>query len=105
MAQRRRAVWHLAHARAVGARRTAEELIKGITVQSGNDAAISIAENMAGSEDLFAARMTEEARALGLTKSTFKNATGLYQSDHVTTARELALLARHIIQVYPDFYA
>ena len=88
----------------LGTRVTVEELIKGITVQSGNDAAISIAENMAGAEDLFAARMTEEARALGLTKSTFKNATGLYQPDHVTTARELALLARHIIQVYPDFY-
>jgi D-alanyl-D-alanine carboxypeptidase (penicillin-binding protein 5/6) len=88
----------------LGTRASVEDLIKGITVQSGNDAAISIAENMAGSEDLFAARMTEEARALGLSKSTFKNATGLYQPDHVTTARELALLARHIIQVYPDYY-
>jgi D-alanyl-D-alanine carboxypeptidase (penicillin-binding protein 5/6) len=73
----------------LGTRASVEDLIKGITVQSGNDAAISIAENMAGSEDLFAARMTEEARALGLSKSTFKNATGLYQPDHVTTAREL----------------
>ncbi|HEU0063151.1 MAG TPA: D-alanyl-D-alanine carboxypeptidase family protein [Hyphomicrobiaceae bacterium] len=88
----------------LGTRATVEELIKGITVQSGNDAAISIAENMAGAEDLFAARMTEQARALGLNKSVFKNATGLYQPDHVTTARELALLARHIIQDYPDYY-
>ena len=88
----------------LGTRATVEELIKGITVQSGNDAAISIAENMAGAEDVFAARMTEEARELGLKKSVFKNATGLYQPDHQMTARELALLARHIIQEYPDYY-
>jgi serine-type D-Ala-D-Ala carboxypeptidase (penicillin-binding protein 5/6) len=88
----------------LGTRVSVEELIKGITVQSGNDAAISVAENMAGSEDLFAQRMTEEARALGLTKSLFKNATGLHHPDHQTTARELALMARHIIQEYPDYY-
>jgi serine-type D-Ala-D-Ala carboxypeptidase (penicillin-binding protein 5/6) len=88
----------------LGTRASVEDLIKGITVQSGNDAAISVAENMAGSEDLFAARMAQEARALGLKKSEFKNATGLYQPDHQTTARELALLARHIIQEYPDYY-
>jgi D-alanyl-D-alanine carboxypeptidase (penicillin-binding protein 5/6) len=88
----------------LGTRVSVEELIKGITVQSGNDAAISVAENMAGSEDLFAARMTAEARDLGLSKSVFKNASGLHQPDHVTTARELALLARHVIQVYPDYY-
>ncbi len=88
----------------LGTRASVEELIKGITVQSGNDAAISLAENMAGAEDLFADRMTQEARALGLKKSQFKNATGLYQPEHQTTARELAQLARYIIQEYPDYY-
>src|SRR5689334_22094594 len=63
----------------LGTRASVEDLIKGITVQSGNDAAISIAENMSGSEDIFADRMTQEARALGLKKSQFKNATGLFQ--------------------------
>ena len=88
----------------LGTRASVEELIKGITVQSGNDAAISLAENMSGSEDVFAQRMTDEARALGLKKSVFKNATGLYQPDHQMTARELAILARYIIQEYPDYY-
>jgi len=88
----------------LGTKATVEELIKGITVQSGNDAAISIAENMAGAEDVFADRMTQEARALGLKKSVFKNATGLYQPEHQMTARELAMLARHVIQEYPDYY-
>jgi len=88
----------------LGTKATVEELIKGITVQSGNDAAISIAENMAGAEDVFADRMTQEARDLGLKKSVFKNATGLYQPEHQMTARELAMLARHVIQEYPDYY-
>jgi D-alanyl-D-alanine carboxypeptidase (penicillin-binding protein 5/6) len=88
----------------VGTRATVEELIRGITVQSGNDAAMAIAENISGSEDLFAARMTEEARALGLKKSVFKNSTGLFNPEHQTTARELAMLARHIIREYPQYY-
>jgi D-alanyl-D-alanine carboxypeptidase (penicillin-binding protein 5/6) len=73
-------------------------------VQSGNDAAISIAENMGGNEGTFAKRMTEEARQLGLKKSVFKNATGLYNPEHQMTARELATLARHIINTYPEHY-
>src|SRR5262245_65656451 len=88
----------------LGTKATVEELIKGITVQSGNDAAISIAENMAGAEDVFADRMTQEARDLGLKKSVFKNATGLYQPEHQMTARELAMLARHVIQEYQDYH-
>lgn len=82
-----------------------EELIKGIVVQSGNDAAISIAENLAGSEAAFAQRMTAEARKLGLKKSVFRNATGLFHPEHLMTARELAVLARHLISAYPDQYA
>lgn len=81
-----------------------EELIKGIIVQSGNDASICVAENMSGSEAAFAARMTEEARALGLKKSVFRNATGLFHPEHQVTARELALIARHLIRAYPEHY-
>ena len=62
----------------VGKKAKLDELLKGIIVQSGNDAAISVAENIAGNESLFAKRMTEEARQIGLKKSTFKNATGLH---------------------------
>ena len=88
----------------VGTKATLDELLKGIIVQSGNDAAISIAENMGGNEGAFAQRMTEEARRLGLRKSTFRNATGLFHAEHQMTARELAMLARHIIKTYPEYY-
>ncbi|MBO0739914.1 MAG: D-alanyl-D-alanine carboxypeptidase [Hyphomicrobiaceae bacterium] len=88
----------------VGKKAKVEELLKGITVQSGNDAAISIAENMAGNESLFVKRMNEEARQIGLKKSTFTNPTGLHDPGHQMTARELAVLARYIIRTYPDLY-
>jgi D-alanyl-D-alanine carboxypeptidase (penicillin-binding protein 5/6) len=88
----------------VGTKATVDELLKGITVQSGNDAAIAIAENIGGNEATFAKRMTEEARQIGLKKSVFKNATGLFDPEHQTTARELAILARHIIRTYPEYY-
>jgi D-alanyl-D-alanine carboxypeptidase (penicillin-binding protein 5/6) len=81
-----------------------DELLLGIVVQSGNDAAIAVAEAMAGSEDAFANLLTEEARKLGLKKSTFKNATGLHHPEQLVTARELALLACHIIKEYPEYY-
>lgn len=88
-----------------GARVPIEELIKGIVVQSGNDAAICIAENLAGSEAAFAQRMTAEARKLGLKTSVFRNASGLFHPEHKMTARELAMLARHLISAYPEQYA
>jgi D-alanyl-D-alanine carboxypeptidase (penicillin-binding protein 5/6) len=88
----------------VGKKAKVEELLKGITVQSGNDAAISIAENMVGNESLFVKRMNDEARLIGLKKSTFTNSTGLHDPGHQMTARELAQLARHIIRTYPDLY-
>src|SRR5262249_35238565 len=88
----------------VGTRATVEDLIKGIIVQSGNDAAIAVAEALGGNEPLFAERMTEEARRLGLKKSTFKNATGLFHPEHRMTARELAMLARYVIREYPEEY-
>lgn len=80
------------------------ELLQGIIVQSGNDAAMAVAEGIAGNEDAFARLMTEEARRIGLAKSQFRNATGLYHPQHLMTVHELALLARHIIREYPDYF-
>ncbi|CCV13644.1 Penicillin binding protein [Mesorhizobium sp. STM 4661] len=81
-----------------------EDLIQGVTVQAANDGCIVIAEGVAGSEANFAARMTERARQIGLTKSTFVNSTGLPADGQQTTVRELALLALHIWRDYPDLY-
>ena len=81
-----------------------EDLIKGVIVQSANDGCIIIAEGIAGSEEAFADLMTQRARELGLEKSTFRNATGLTDPEHQMTARELALLARYLIEVYPEYY-
>ena len=78
------------------------EVLKGIIIQSGNDACIAVAEAVAGSEAAFARMMMEEARRLGLTKSTFRNSTGLHDPEHLMTARELALVARHLIQNHPE---
>jgi serine-type D-Ala-D-Ala carboxypeptidase (penicillin-binding protein 5/6) len=87
-----------------GARVKLIDLLLGIIIHSGNDACIVVAEGMAGSETAFVKLMTEEARRIGLTKSTFGNSTGLPQSDNVVTSRELAVLARYLIREYPDYY-
>ena len=81
------------------------DLIRGVIVQSGNDASIVFAEGLAGSEEAFADRMTRFARQIGLEKSTFTNATGLPDPEHRMTARELAELADYIINQFPDLYA
>jgi serine-type D-Ala-D-Ala carboxypeptidase (penicillin-binding protein 5/6) len=82
-----------------------DDLLHGAIIQSGNDACIALAEGMAGNERLFAAEMmTKRARELGLTKSTFANSNGLPDPGNKMTVRELATLARHIIQTYPEFY-
>lgn len=88
----------------VNTKATVDELIQGIAIQSGNDAAMCVAEGLAGTEAAFARSMNEEARRIGLAKSTFANATGLPSPNQLMTARELALLARHIINEYPEFY-
>ncbi|MGI9408068.1 MAG: D-alanyl-D-alanine carboxypeptidase family protein, partial [Hyphomicrobiaceae bacterium] len=80
------------------------DLLQGIIVQSGNDACIVMAEGLAGSEDAFARMMMDQARRIGLTKSTFINSTGLPHPDHLMTPRELAKLALHIERTYPDYY-
>lgn len=81
-----------------------EDLIRGIIVQSGNDACIVVAEAIGGTEDAFAEMMTERAREIGLQHSTFRNATGWPHPEHRMTARDLALLARHLIHDFPSLY-
>jgi D-alanyl-D-alanine carboxypeptidase (penicillin-binding protein 5/6) len=80
------------------------DLLRGIIIQSGNDACIAIAEALAGNEMAFGVKMTNRAREIGLTKSTFTNSTGLHNPGLKVTARELGKLAQHIIRTYPDFY-
>ncbi|WP_432347742.1 D-alanyl-D-alanine carboxypeptidase family protein [Shinella yambaruensis] len=79
-----------------------EDLIRGVTVQFANDACIVLAEGLAGSETAFAERMTAEARALGLEKSSFANATGLPNPGNMVTMREMVALARHLQTRYPQ---
>ncbi len=88
----------------INSRVRVEDLLRGAIIQSGNDSCIALAEGIARSEDKFAALMTKRAREIGLTKSTFGNSTGLPHPKQLMTARELARLARHIIQTYPDYY-
>lgn len=80
------------------------DLIAGVAVQSANDAAIIIAEGVSGSEEAFAKEMTAYARKIGMEHSTFVNATGLPAEGQLMTARDLAILARHIIYTYPEYY-
>jgi D-alanyl-D-alanine carboxypeptidase (penicillin-binding protein 5/6) len=80
------------------------DLMRGVIIQSANDAAIAFAERLGGSEPAFAEAMTARARELGLERSTFRNATGLPDPGHVSTARDLSRLARHIISAYPQYF-
>ena len=82
-----------------------DDLLHGAIIQSGNDACIVLAEGIAGNERAFAAeKMTKRARELGLTQSTFANSNGLPDPGNKMTVRELAKLARYVIQTYPEFY-
>ncbi len=81
-----------------------EELIKGMIVQSGNDACVTLAEGIAGSEDNFAQLMNREAQRLGMKSTSFRNATGLPDPQHYTTARDLSLLAAALIRDFPEEY-
>jgi D-alanyl-D-alanine carboxypeptidase (penicillin-binding protein 5/6) len=88
----------------VGTQIPVDILIKGMVVQSGNDATVALAERVAGTEDAFVQVMNEYARRLGLAHTHFANSDGLPSPDHFTTARDLALLAHHLIADFPDFY-
>lgn len=81
------------------------EMEKGMVVQSGNDAAIALAEHVAGSEDAFAALMNAYAKRIGMTSSNFVNAHGLSDPEHYSTPRDLALLGRAMVRDFPEEYA
>jgi D-alanyl-D-alanine carboxypeptidase (penicillin-binding protein 5/6) len=81
-----------------------ENLIRGLVIDSGNDAAIALAEGVAGSEGAFATLMTRRARELGLSHLVFTNAWGRGDPEQKVTARDMALLADHVIETYPDLY-
>ena len=81
-----------------------EDLIKGMIVQSGNDACVTLAEGIAGSEENFAQMMNREAQRLGMKSSSFRNSTGLPDPQHYTTARDLSLLAAALIRDFPEEY-
>lgn len=81
-----------------------DDLIKGVIVQSANDACIAIAEVMAGSEPSFAQQMTDRAKELGATNATFRNATGLPDPEHRMSVRDLSTMARHVINDFPEYY-
>ncbi|MCP5267463.1 MAG: D-alanyl-D-alanine carboxypeptidase [Zoogloeaceae bacterium] len=89
----------------VGTEVSVEDLIKGMIVQSGNDACVALAEAIAGSEDNFAQMMNREAQRLGMKSSSFKNSTGLPDPELYTTARDLATLTTALIRDFPEDYA
>ena len=88
----------------VDSRVSVEDLLRGVIVQSGNDASIVLAEGLAGSEEAFADQMTARSREIGLTDSVFRNATGWPDPDHLVTARDLATLAQRTIHDHPQYY-
>lgn len=88
---------------ALNSRVKLSDLIQGIIVQSANDACIAVSEGMAGSEAAFAEQMTRRARELGLTKSVFRNSTGLPDPEHLMTVRELSILAQYIVKTFPEY--
>lgn len=81
-----------------------EDLLKGMIVQSGNDACVTLAEGIAGSEENFAQMMNREAQRLGMKSSSFRNSTGLPDPEHYTTARDLSILANALIRDFPEEY-
>jgi D-alanyl-D-alanine carboxypeptidase (penicillin-binding protein 5/6) len=86
-------------------RPSVESLIKGIIVQSGNDACVVVSEGLAGTEDAFARQMNARARELGMTESTFTNASGWPEPNHRMSARDLGLLAKLLITEFPEYYS
>ncbi|MBT8408395.1 MAG: D-alanyl-D-alanine carboxypeptidase, partial [Alphaproteobacteria bacterium] len=87
-----------------GQRIKLRHLVRAAAVKSANDAATAIAEAIEGSEAAFARRMNRTAKALGMTRTTFKNAHGLTEKGHLSTARDMTLLGRHLFFDYPDYY-
>lgn len=88
----------------VGERIKVSDLLRGIIIQSGNDACIVVAEGLAGSEDAFAEMMTRRAKEIGLTNSRFANATGWPHPDHYMSAQDLAVLSEKLVTEFPELY-
>jgi len=89
----------------VGERVKVEDLVKGIAIASGNDACIALSEHLAGSEEVFASKMNERAKVLGMKNSQFKNSHGMPSDDQYTTAMDMALLAKRYIEDHPETLA
>jgi D-alanyl-D-alanine carboxypeptidase (penicillin-binding protein 5/6) len=85
-------------------RPTVNDLIRGMIINSGNDACVVVAEGLAGTEEAFSAQMTERARALGMTASSFVNASGWPAEGHLMSMRDLGILAQHLIKDFPEYY-
>lgn len=88
-----------------GTRVTVGQLLRGIIIQSGNDSSVALAEHIGGSEDAFANMMNQQAAVLGMADTQFKNSTGLPDSEHYSSAWDLALLTRDLIERFPEHYA
>ncbi|NKI33958.1 D-alanyl-D-alanine carboxypeptidase [Wenzhouxiangella sp. XN79A] len=89
----------------VGTEVSVEDLLKGVIIQSGNDASVALAEHVAGTESVFAQMMNAEAQRLGMTGTNYRNSTGLPDADHYTTAADVATLSRALIAEFPEYYA
>jgi len=81
-----------------------EDLLRGIIIQSGNDATIAVSEGLSGSEDVFAEQMTARAKEIGMINSNFVNASGWPDEGHYSTAQDLTTMSEYLIKNYPDFY-
>ena len=81
-----------------------ENLLKGIIIASGNDACVALAEGIAGSEENFAEMMNEKASEIGMTSTNFTNSSGINDPDNISTVRDIALMSKHLIKNYPNYY-
>ena len=81
-----------------------EDLLKGIIIASGNDACVALAEGIAGSEENFSQMMNEKAGEIGMTSTNFTNSSGINDPNNISTVRDIALMSKHLIKNYPDFY-
>jgi D-alanyl-D-alanine carboxypeptidase (penicillin-binding protein 5/6) len=88
----------------VGTKVPVEALLRGMIIQSGNDAAVALAEHIAGSEEVFAQMMNQYAQQLGMVNTHFMNATGLPDPEHYTTARDIAIMSSALIRNFPEHY-
>jgi D-alanyl-D-alanine carboxypeptidase len=88
-----------------GSKIKVSDAAKALVTQSANDAAVTIAENLGGSEENFARLMTETGRRIGMTNTTFRNASGLPNDEQISTARDMAILSAHLIHDYPEYYS